>query len=97
MRIARPSRVIAALFTKNIQPSKLLDYCLNPAFTCSASATSILHHRAVHRPPQYPSQSAESFLIPRRDGTFGARFRHRIAVSRPIPARSCHQRDFVLN
>src|SRR6266704_280825 len=86
MRIARPSRVTAALFTRISSRPNFSTTCLNPAFTCSASETSIFIANAS--PPfatisftstaSFPSlRAATATVAPASDSAS--------AVSRPIP------------
>jgi len=97
MRIARPSRVIAALFNQNIQPSKLLDTCLIPPLPAPRrphpSSTPALCHRRrniLHKRREFFLHSA-----PRRQPLRPAfRHRHCRVASNPLrrscqPARCC--------
>src|SRR6266536_3041989 len=86
MRIARPSRVTAALFTRISSRPNFSTTCLNPAFTCSASATSIF--TASASPPAdtiSPTSAANFSSFRAATTTFAPASANALAVSRPIP------------
>src|SRR5229473_3770469 len=86
MRIARPSRAIAALLTKISSRPNFSTTRLNPAFTCSASATSIFTANAVPPFATISFTSAASFSSLRAaTATFAPAPDSASAVSRPIP------------
>src|SRR5579862_5794084 len=86
IRIARPSRVTAALFTRMSNRPNFSITCLNPAFTCSASATSIFTANAVPPAAAISLTSAASFSSFRAaTATFAPACANASAVSRPIP------------
>ena len=86
IRMDRPSRVIAALFTKISSRPNFSIICLNPAFTCCASATSILTARAVPPAAAISPASAVSFFSFRAaTATFAPASTSARAVSRPMP------------
>src|SRR5438105_92392 len=86
MRIARPSRVTAALFTKISSRPNFSITCLNPVFTCSASATSILIANASPPAAAISLTSAASFSSFRAaTTTFAPASANASAVSRPMP------------
>ncbi len=78
IRTARPSRVMAALFTRMSSLPNFSIVCRNPAFTCSASATSIA--TASASPPaggDFSDHGREFFRISRGRGHTRARLRQR--------------------
>src|SRR6266571_1602719 len=86
MRMARPSRVIAALFTRISRRPNFSTTCLNPAFTCSASETSIFTANASPPFATISFTSAASFSSLRAaTPTFAPAPDSASAVSRPIP------------
>src|ERR1700730_1218461 len=89
MRTASPSRVIAALFTKISSRPNFSRICLKPAFTCSASATSILTANAVPPAAVILATTAASFSALRdATPTLAPASASASAVSRPIPCEA---------
>src|SRR6266567_1170035 len=86
MRNTRPSRVIAALFTRMSRRPNFSTTCLNPAFICSASATSIFTTSASPPDATISFTSAASFSSLRAaTATFAPASDRARAVSRPMP------------
>src|SRR5713101_8843023 len=89
MRIASPSRVIAALFTKMSSRPNFSSTCLNPALTCSASATSIFTANASPPAAKISFTNDASFSSFRAaTATFAPASASARAVSRPIPCEA---------
>ena len=89
MRIDRPSRVIAALFTRMSRRPNFSITCLNPAFTCSASATSIFTAMAVPPAASISVTSVASFSSLRAaTATFAPAWTRASAVSLPMPCEA---------
>src|SRR5215831_3175137 len=86
MRRARPSRVTAALFTRMSKRPNFSNTCLKPAFTWSASATSILTANASPSAALISLTSSANFSSLRAaTATFAPASANAVAVSRPMP------------
>ena len=86
MRTARPSRVMAALFTRMSSLPNFSRAWRNPAFTCSASATSICTASASPPAAAISATTPASFSALRAAATTRApACASASAVARPIP------------
>src|SRR6266851_620230 len=86
MRMARPSRVVAALLTRISRRPNFSRTRLKPALTCSASDTSIFTASAVPPAAVISATSAKSFSSLRAaTATFAPASASASAVSRPMP------------